>query len=62
MIRKAELIDAINGVEHDLIALALRVGSLEDKMEALEGDKLEKAIKKVGGPKKVGRPRKADKK
>ena len=49
MIRKADLVDAINDLDHDLIALSIKVNTLENKVNALSKCsksecKLEKAI------------------
>lgn len=62
MIFKSDLIDAINGLSHDLLALSVRVNELEGKITACdkktkknqltkkEEDKLEKAIRAVAQP------------
>lgn len=62
MIRKIDLIDAINDISHDLLALSFRVNELENKVKSCdkktrkehltkkEEDKLEKAIRSVTQP------------
>ena len=61
MIRKIDLVDAINDLSHDLLALSLRVSDLERKVKTCnkktkgqltkkEEDKLEKAIRAVSQP------------
>ena len=62
MIFKSDLIDAINGLSHDLLALSIRVNELEGKIKVCdkktkknqltkkEEDKLEKAIRAVAQP------------
>ena len=63
MIRKSDLVDAINDTNHDLLLLAERVHDLEMEVKKMKGntckceeDRLEKAIKSVTKPKRCGRP------
>lgn len=63
MIRKQELIDAINDLNHDLLVLSCRVGDLENEIELLKRPMAKKAPteKKTSGARR-GRPPKNAKK
>jgi hypothetical protein len=63
MIRKSDIVEAINDLSHDLLTLSIKVQDLETELRKLKGktckckeDKLEKAIKAVTEPKRRGRP------
>lgn len=53
MIFKSDLIEAINGLSHDLTSLSIRVRELEDKIS--EGDRVSVNIAKTSNAKKQPR-------
>lgn len=62
MIFKSDLLEAINGLSHDVTMLAIRVGKLERQAESEKGEKVKvtikpKAKRNRGRPRKNAQPR-----
>lgn len=61
MIRKSEIVDAINDLSHDLTSLAVKVSNLQKEVDALKTDEVKVNIKtpkrSVGRPRKCTQPR-----
>lgn len=61
MIRKSDLVEAINGLSHDLTNLAIKVSDLQREIDDMKTDEVEVNIKPTkrgrGRPRKCMQPR-----
>lgn len=61
MIRKSDLVDAINGLSHDLTSLTIKVSNLQKEVDDLRGEEIKVNIKPAkrgrGRPRKNTQPR-----
>lgn len=61
MIRKSDLVDAINALSHDLTSLAIKVSNLQEEVDDLRGEEIKVNIKPAkrgrGRPRKNTQPR-----